>query len=211
MSQFPTLQLSNQDGRKFHVRLVRKFETCGAQDDLIHQQEEPLIEIFDAQNSDEESDNSLGYFTGIRCFIGTFFTNVFERGGSEDVLFNEYLPMWNISEDNIHAVREWISTQLRVEEEHFIHQKNKPTKPARQASSTASGVNIVALTPREATKIDALGEPNFATNLYAVIQRLDELESHVAIWQEGYIAARIKILHAKQSLLEAVNLLKKIE
>lgn len=189
------LQLVNQDGRRFVVRLVRKREAYGAEDDLVHDRDEPLIEFFDAQNQDEESDNPLGYFTGIRCRVGTFFATIFESGGEADALFNEHLPMWNIGEENIQAVRDWISGQLQGGEAQYLHAK-------QHSRQQAVGDNVIPLAPR---REEARRSLDFEAELYALIEHLDRLEPHTPGWRAGRAELRLHLLAAKQQLLEVAR------
>jgi hypothetical protein len=191
------LQIVNQDDRQFNVRLVRQNGVYGADDSLLHQQAEPLVEFFDASNLEE--DNRLGYFTGIRCALGTLFQTAFELGSNADVLFNESLPMWNISTDNISDIQDWLLEQLTPEEKRFIRQPNARSRaePALAEDSAAAPVCLAALP-------QAAGENAFRRRLLALIQDLEELESQAPQWRQGQVQARLALLAAKRELLLAL-------
>lgn len=115
-------QITNNDGRRFHVRLSsHSYQGHAAEDGL------PVIEFFDASTSDGASDtsdveNDLGYFTGIRCSIATLFETAFELGSAADTLFNENFPIWNIEETEIGMIQNWVSGLLSEQQQLVLAQ-----------------------------------------------------------------------------------------
>jgi hypothetical protein len=131
----------------------------------------------------------LGYYTGVRCSISTLFATVFEQGSAADILLNESLPMWSVSQDNVAAIQAWLQQQLSYEEQNVF--LNNTVAPARAAVPSAlPQPPPVAITLRNA--------------LEQALNLLDNAESIDHQWQQGDIEVRLHILTAKQSLLHAL-------
>ncbi len=202
------LQFLNQDGRRFHVRLVRKRERCGSANEGIHQENEPVVEFFDAMHQEDGApDGELGYFTGIRCCISTLFVSTFEHGTAADQLFNEDLPMWNIDEDNLRCVRGWVESQLAESERNYLQPALAvfPNGAAHPAQENAHPSAVYARVGAES----AMDRPDavFLAKLHELIAALDTLESQSPGWHDGHIELRLALLAAKKHLLSALGLL----
>ncbi len=206
-------QIRNRDGRQFNIRLVRQNSACGADDSLIHRDEEPMLEFFDASYPDEESANALGYFTGIRCTVGTLFQSAFELGGQADELFNESLPIWNISSEEVAAIQDWVMLQLEAGEKHFVrqagHGRRKEEEEGPELACTWTPPppeepkpGIIAELPRETGKSEEASA--LVPKLLALLQSLDELEHEEATWRMNGVQPRLHLLEAKQNLLRAL-------
>lgn len=199
----PLFCIVNQDNRHFNVRLVRKHEHYGDADALVHQQNEPLVEFFDASHTDEDSDNPLGYFTGIRCFVSTLFQTAFELGGAADRLFNESLPMWNISSENIAALQDWLLAHLDKQEKHCLRQPGYTVRSRPEPDAQALPESLCALFQETADSAC----PGFREQLLGVIEQVNTIEQADPAWQNGQIAVRLQLMAAKKHLLRALALL----
>ena len=218
----PALRILNSQGRNFNVRLVRKDELCGEDDSERYEQEEPMIEFFDAFSVDEESGNKLGYFTGIRCNISTLFETAFEVGGAADQLFNENLPMWNISNDNIVDIQEWVLQQLDATEKQFIRQpihNRRRKQEIEEPSEEEEFLSCQAPPPKKLKVISPFPPFSKSSNeqiawqpqLESLIQQIDELEKSDPSWRIGEIEIRLRLLAAKENLLKILALLHRFE
>ncbi|MCP4700663.1 MAG: hypothetical protein GY862_27985 [Gammaproteobacteria bacterium] len=202
-----SFQIINEDGRPFFIRLIRKNEHHGEEDKLIYREDEPLLEFFDADN--QEEGDGLGYFTGLRCTIGTLFKTAFETGGAADILFNQDLPMWNISHQHITAIQEWVLQQLDPGEVSFINKNNSLAVPV------ACGTKETCQTPpqekqtgRANREHDApAGSTPLRQQLASIIEALDTAEISEKNWRNGDVKIRLQILAAKKNVLKAFALL----
>jgi hypothetical protein len=210
-----SLQILNQDARRFSVRLVRTDNT------------DPHVEFFDVSSPQDEA-----YFTGLRCSVETLFANAFEDGSAADVLFNEDFPMWGISADNISDIQAWLKSHLNpeelsgftefIKETHATTAKRKSPQAAGEAKlPDADPAEAVRLTPSandasrpaSETLSEALPPQSEAddTALPVILQRVLDLLDHAEqldkSWQSGSIQLRLHVLNAKQESLRALALL----
>jgi hypothetical protein len=184
----PALQIVNADQRRLYVRLVRKDEFYGDNDDLRHASDEPLLEFFDASPPHRSDGNGLGYYTGVRCAVSVLFATAFEQGSEADTLFNESLPMWSVSPENIAAIQTWLQQQLSHEEQSFFN-------------NTAE---LVQTPPPTAVNHAPPFAPSLHASLHQVLALLDNLEQSDESWRHGDVSLRLHVLSAKQSILQAL-------
>jgi len=222
------MRFNNDDGRKFAIRILRKFDQYGDDDAFTYEQDEPSIELFEATGFDGEEADILGYFTGIRCSIGTLFLDRHERSDA----VNDEFAVWNISAENIEAIKHWLVTQLtETEKAHVpvpLTLKPYVPKPMTRASqshmpstSTAalpSGVETpmdsdadAAVMPRmvccDPHTHSSNGKPFLQQELAAALQALDLAETAESQWQHGEVQVRLRIIAAKKQILQAIALL----
>lgn len=209
----PLFQITNDDGRRFHVRLVRTLAVAGSGDN------NPVVEFFDASSVDEEGDEDLGYFTGIRCEVGQLFTTAFEVGGSTDTLFNEELPVWNISEANINAVQQWLLDILSEKERGQLRVARPATGQDTAEPDAAEAAEISCLTPSYSASPELekdIPQPTerelqLELQLNALLRALDQAEGLEQRWTEGNVEVRLQLLKAKHHILKALKQLKQYE
>lgn len=202
------LQMINDDGRRFHARLVRRKEYYGADSSLLYQSAEPLVELFDV-SSNGADDSDQGYHTGISFKISTLFETAFECGGYADTLFNESLPMWNISLDNVESMKAWLLRNLQPEEKSFIN------KAALSIAAQTDGENNTGIAGKtgEAPALCAVPAPphllpqgdDTQDYLKAALHNLDAAEQLSGSLDQRNISLRMKIIEAKKQVLEALE------
>lgn len=222
MSSEP-LQITNEDERRFTIRLLRKYENYGDDDRLTYEHDEPSLEFFDASGFDsEEEQQIMGYFTGIRCIISELFVEVHERSAA----FREHLSIWNISEESIFFIKIWLLQQLSEEEKGFINML--PAFPylkttintdkiydARSIESIMQEIRTESLTEESIVPLSTDEETQHhrvdfvQQELEEAIRALDLAEAAETRWKEGDIELRLRILSAKRQTLKAIALLNK--
>lgn len=91
----------------FFVRLVKKGDRYGLRGCLVHDDERPLVEFYDARYPSDES--PLGYFVS-RYFLETLLT--FQARGSEiDLNLDTGSPNWVIDSANLKRAIAWATIQ----------------------------------------------------------------------------------------------------
>jgi hypothetical protein len=221
MSDQKSLRFTNDDGRIFSIRLLRKNEYYGDGDALCYELEEPSVEFFDASGFDTQTE-ILGYFTGIRCAISEIFTERAQR----TVAFGEHLSVWNISEQNIFDVQCWLQLNLMPLEKAFIKTASMPlkenvTKSPRKTNTHRAYQDIledrVIVEPNLPTlpcvdEIDIV--PTIPTSflrqqLEAALRTLDIAETSEDDHSAQGLQVRLHILDAKRHILKALASLSK--
>jgi hypothetical protein len=219
MAHSEPFQITNADGRRFHVRLVRRNEACGQDDSLLHQQDEPIVEFFDATESDGNSLNSLGYHTGIQCQVSTFFQKAFELGSDADHLFNQNLLVWSLFEEQVEIVRQWLLNELSSHEQSYLHAPPRkprnapepdaadiaPCELARDRAEAAESMSVYDDAP-EPLRVPSSANQGLAQYLAELIAQLDRMESQTLGWQAEEIKIRLRLHAAKKNLLKALAL-----
>ena len=223
------MRFKNDDGRKFAIRILRKFDQYGDDDAFTYEQDEPSIELFEATGFDGEEADILGYFTGIRCSVGTLFLEMHDR--SESV--NDEFAVWNISEENIEAIKHWLVAQLTdTEKQHVsvpLTLKPYVSNPAKRASQSQIP-SASALLPESETPplhFDETAMPRMACcdphthpnsgkqflqqELEAALRALDLAETAESQWKHGEVQVRLRIIAAKKQILQAIALLNTVQ
>lgn len=90
-------------GQTWVVRLVHRGEHYGLNDQLVHDEREPLVEFFDPR----QPHTDLGQFVS-RYFVGT----LLEGSGGLDLMGHE--PTWKISSSAMLMVRDWLRKNTEV-------------------------------------------------------------------------------------------------
>ena len=87
----------NDKGRAFNVRLVRRGDRYGLNDCLVHDQDEPLVEFWDATyEADPRFTPGLGQFASRYC-LGT----LTGKGGSRGIALCGHVPEWTVTRGNV--------------------------------------------------------------------------------------------------------------
>lgn len=86
----------------FTIRLLQPGESYGLNQSLTHNEEEPLIEVYDAR-FDGEPD--LGQFIG-RYYISTFMS----VNGALDL--HESVPDWTLNTDAVKQSQQWLQAVI---------------------------------------------------------------------------------------------------
>lgn len=214
------LQITNEDERRFTIRLLRKDEKLGDDDRVFYEQDEPSLEFFDASGFDSEEERYImGYFTGIRCTISELFVEIDDRS----IDFREHLAIWNISEQSIASIQIWLLQQLSETEKEFVRMLPmfSPIQTLAELESHESvldamidKVNDLMMSPRLNLNTTAPPEEEQGHRTDFVQQELEEAmraldlaeaaENH---WKQGNVKLRLRILAAKRQTLKAIALL----
>lgn len=100
-----SLKFKNK-GINFAARLIEKGDAYGKDDQLVHEDDMPLIEFFDLRYSHSRVDGNLsGQFIS-RYNLDTFEkvqTGIFLDSGSID---------WSLNQDSVKYVQEWANQSL---------------------------------------------------------------------------------------------------
>lgn len=86
----------NEAGRAFNVRLVRLGDRYGLDDCLVHDEDEPLVEFYDATYENTPDFGERGQFVS-RYYLATFRA---VRGGID---LCGYVREWEVSAANVAA------------------------------------------------------------------------------------------------------------
>lgn len=217
MSSEP-LQITNEDERRFTIRLLRKDEKLGDDDRVFYEQDEPSLEFFDASGFDSEEERYImGYFTGIRCTISELFVEIDERS----IDFREHLAIWNISEQSIASIQIWLLQQLSETEKEFVRMLPmfSPIQALAELESHESilesmidKVNDLMMSPHLNATTPPEEEPVHCTDfvqqeLEEAMRALDLAEAAENQWKQGDVKLRLCILAAKRQTLKAIALL----
>lgn len=215
------LQITNEDERRFTIRLLRKDEKLGDDDRVFYEQDEPSLEFFDASGFDsEEEQHIMGYFTGIRCPISELF--VAENDRSID--FREHLAIWNVSERSIACIQIWLLHQLDEIEKEFV----RPLPMFSYIQTFIEVDSVIDQLDEEDDELAALlrlhrspsiapppepeEEPTHPVDfvqqeLEEAMRALDLAEAAENQWKQGNVKLRLRILAAKRQTLKAIALL----
>jgi hypothetical protein len=226
MSSEP-LQITNEDERRFTIRLLRKDEKLGDDDRVFYEQDEPSLEFFDASGFDsEEEQHIMGYFTGIRCPISELF--VVENDRSID--FREHLAIWNISERSIACIQIWLLHQLNEAEKEFVRtlplfsyiqtfiEVDSVIEQLDEADDEMAALLRLHRTsppptlppPEPAEEDEQTHHTDFVQQeLEEAMRALDLAEAAENQWKQGDVKLRLRILAAKRQTLKAIALLNK--
>ena len=96
----------NDQGRTFNVRLVRKGESYGLNDCLVHDKDEPLVEFWDATyENDPRFTPALGQFVS-RYGLGTLTGKEGcyghdHRAMPRGIALCGYVPTWTVTAANV--------------------------------------------------------------------------------------------------------------
>lgn len=99
MSNIKVIQVVNDRGIPFHVRLIRKGDFYGANMDIKHKEDEPLVEFYDTRFV--KGFTILGQFVR-RCSLSSMVNHVgalILHGGVDD---------WYITSQNMRSVNQWL-------------------------------------------------------------------------------------------------------
>lgn len=88
------LEITNDDGRRFTVRVVVKGERYGRTDGLLHRKHDPMVEFYDASHAGPKF-GPLGQFVQ-RYYLST----LLKRAGSALCLHGG-VPVWHVSAANV--------------------------------------------------------------------------------------------------------------
>ncbi|EIJ41317.1 hypothetical protein BegalDRAFT_0397 [Beggiatoa alba B18LD] len=216
------LVFSNDDGRRFSVKILRKSENYGDDDALTYHVEEPSLEFFDATGFDEFSEEEpiLGYFTGIRCLISELFIELQHRSTQ----LADNFAVWNISETNLTTVRHWLVKHLNTAEKAFICLDNidmqvLPVAVHTTESFTAFDALMDRIEPEEETcaasarrqamskAANSVSSHSLLLELERALQALDKAEVLETQWKTGVVQTRLHLLSAKKHILKIIALL----
>ena len=108
------LTIINDDGRHFNVRIVVNGARYGRKDDLLHLEDDPLIEFFDATYAGPE-------FGPRGQFVSRYYLSTLQKRRDGSALCLEGgVPLWHVSTANVaEAIR------------HAVAAINKPLGKAR--------------------------------------------------------------------------------
>lgn len=226
MINLESLRFTNDDGRLFSIRLLRKNEYYGDDDAFLYSLDEPSVEFFDASGFDAQEDSGiLGYFTGIRCVV----SEIFSAREQRTLPFSEHLSIWCISDYNLATVQQWIMAHLTALEQIFIkdlphlsvpkkHQKaaktlHKFTPPRAFQDMLEQRVIIEPGLPAVACA-DMSDECERTSGflqqqLEAALRTLDIAETAESDGKATGVQVRLHILDAKRQVLRALALLYK--
>lgn len=95
-----TIAITNDAGIPFNVVRVQKGDRYGRNGVLVHEEDDPLIEFYDARHAHAEH----GQFVS-RYYETTLLERAIAGGG---LLLDGGVPEWQVSEENITQVAQWI-------------------------------------------------------------------------------------------------------
>lgn len=98
------LQVVNERGVMFNVRLVKKGDKYGRGYRLTHDEEEPLVEFYDARYPDIDY-GEIGLFVS-RYYVST----IMEHDDDYGINLDGGVKDWSISSENVKQVKEWLSS-----------------------------------------------------------------------------------------------------
>lgn len=106
MSSLNILQVVNNSGIPFNVRFLKKGEKYGRSNKLIHQEEEPLVEFYDARYISPEF-GMFGQFIS-RYYVSTLLKD------EEDyaLILDGGVKDWVLSSENVKQVKQWLNSLI---------------------------------------------------------------------------------------------------
>lgn len=104
-----TFKITNNKGNKFLVRLVRKGDRYGLDHCLVNQENETLVEVYDAEYAHTEFGQ----------FISRYYMKTLLEGNSRNTGINLYggEPKWQIDAQNWRKVILWLMVQKELSQE----------------------------------------------------------------------------------------------
>jgi hypothetical protein len=101
------IQVINDDGRRFNVRLVVQGESYGRDNCLAHDKADPLVEFYDATYANQKTFGALGQFVS-RYYLSTLkgedgFT-IRRPGPSRGLCLDGGVEVWHVSGANVEEV-----------------------------------------------------------------------------------------------------------
>jgi len=104
------LKVKNANGRGWSVRLLRKGDNYGLNDVLTVNQEEPLVEFYDATYA-----NDARFDVGLGQFVSRYYaTSLAESAGGLNL--DGGVAVWFVDADAMTEVREWIMNEVGMSE-----------------------------------------------------------------------------------------------
>lgn len=87
------------DQIEWNIRLIEKGQGYGLEDKLIHAEEEPLIEFFDARHDHTEHGQ----------FVSRYYVSTFMQGDNGVNLYGG-VPAWQIDAETKRLIKQWLET-----------------------------------------------------------------------------------------------------
>jgi hypothetical protein len=97
------LQIVNEKGIPFNVRLIKKGDKYGRSNRLTHDEEEPLVEFYDARYINTDF-GQLGQFVS-RYYLSTIMEHEEDCG----LILEGGVADWVISAENVEQVKQWLN------------------------------------------------------------------------------------------------------
>jgi hypothetical protein len=86
-------RVHNDRGKPFNIRVVLKGERYGREDCLVHDEEDPLVEFYDA---------SFGDVCGPRGqFVSRYYLSTIKEQPDRGILLEGSEPRWTVSAGNV--------------------------------------------------------------------------------------------------------------
>jgi hypothetical protein len=103
------LQITNEAGRTFRVRCVRKGERYGLNDCLCHDRDEPLVEFTDVTPGLESRPSADRFFMA-RYPAG----RILQRPDGEDLWLYGRTVAWRLGPTQVRQVKDWVRNSCRA-------------------------------------------------------------------------------------------------
>lgn len=106
LSKDKVMQVTNDIGITFNVRLVFQGETYGRRGCLIHDKKDPLVEFYDTRYDFEDFDG-LGQFVS-RYYLSTLLERDTDfEGGSYGLQLDGGSDNWYVTSENMDEILSW--------------------------------------------------------------------------------------------------------
>ncbi len=100
-----TLKVTNYNGLSFNVHIIRKGDSWGRTNSLIHDEDTPMIEFYDTRYD----------HTPLGQFVSTYYADtLFNRDPHSGLDLDSGIPSWTVDGDAMNQVIEWLQSELKV-------------------------------------------------------------------------------------------------
>ena len=106
-----TFKVTNDSGNDFLVRIVEKGEWWGRNKALLHEKNDPLVVVFDADGEKYELTYSQVLYRQLNPqMVGAYYLSTLINGETVNtgISFDGRVPRWNVDKENWRKVIEWL-------------------------------------------------------------------------------------------------------
>lgn len=112
------MQVTNNNGITFNVRLVLKGDNYGRNGCLIHNEEDPMIEFYDTRY-DLDDWEGLGQFVS-RYYLSTLLERDTDfEGASYGIQLEGDVDVWYVNGENVDEILGWAEYKVEIENKQF--------------------------------------------------------------------------------------------
>jgi len=104
-------RVHNDRGKPFNIRVVLKGERYGREDCLVHDEEDPLVEFYDASFA---GDGSRGQF------ITRYYLSTLKKKPDQGIILEGSEPRWIVSAGNVQTAIMFAEYRIKIAKEYLI-------------------------------------------------------------------------------------------